>query len=280
MTPHISVLLPAYNAGATLALTLRSVARQTETRFECIIIDDGSHDDTAAIAQTTCASDSRFRLLRRPHQGLVPALNAGLEVCRGRLIARMDGDDIMHRQRLQLQQQALADTPTLAGVGCHVRLFPRTSIRQGLRHYERWLNSMQCAADIGRDRYIECPLAHPSFTFRRQVFRQYGYRDMGWPEDYDLVLRMLADGHALGIVPRRLLLWRDHPRRLSRNDQRYRIECFTACRAHYLAAGFLRHHDRYVLWGYGGTGKALRKALVRYDKRPAVIVELHPGRIG
>ena len=115
---------------------------------------------------------------------------------------------------------------------------------------------------------------------RRDVFYRYGYRDRGWPEDYDLVLRMLADGHRLGMVPRRLLHWRDHSRRLSRNDERYSIQRFTDCRAHFLAESFLASHQHYALWGYGGTGKALRKALAANGKDPAVIIELHPGRIG
>lgn len=269
-----------HNAGATLPLTLRSVARQTERCFECIVVDDGSTDDSADIARAFGAEDSRFRVLTRPHQGLVAALNAGLHACRGEVVARMDGDDFMSRRRLALQLRALDEAPALVGVGCHVRLFPRAHLSDGLRHYERWLNNLCSAADIVRDRYIECPLAHPSFMIRREVFCRYGYRDRGWPEDYDLVLRLLADGHRLGVVPQRLLHWRDHPQRLSRNNERYSIERFTRCRAHFLAENFLASQPRYALWGYGGTGKALRKALAAHDKHPAVIIELHPGRIG
>jgi hypothetical protein len=115
---------------------------------------------------------------------------------------------------------------------------------------------------------------------RRDVLSAFGYRDRGWAEDYDLLLRLLAAGHEVGVVPRRLLSWREQPKRLSRTSPAYAIDRFTACKAAFLCESFLQLSLRYILWGYGGTGKAMRKALLRYGRRPAFIVELHPGRLG
>jgi hypothetical protein len=80
-------------------------------------------------------------------------------------------------------------------------------------------------------------------------------------------------------VPRRLLGWRDGPQRLSRTSPTYALECFTACKAAFLAAGFLAMTETYILWGYGSTGKALRQALLIHGKTPSHIVEVHPGRL-
>ena len=115
---------------------------------------------------------------------------------------------------------------------------------------------------------------------RRQVLTTLGYRDCGWPEDYDLLLRLLMRGDAVGVVPRRLLSWRDSLQRLSRTSPTYALERFTACKAAFLAIFFLAHTDTYILWGYGDTGKALRRALLAYGKTPSHIIELHPGRLG
>ncbi len=273
----VSVLLPVHDAAATLAACLRSIARQTERDFECVIVDDGSRDDSAAIAEAWCRRDARFVLLRRAHQGLVPALNAGIAACRAPLVARMDADDVMHRERLRLQCEALAGDLDFAGT--HVRFFPRPPSAGTLR-YERWLNSLASAGDVARDAYVECPLAHPSWMLRRDILEGLGYRDGGWPEDWDLLQRALAAGHRIGVVPKRLLGWRDHPGRMSRTHPAFALEAFTACRAHYLAMRFLAAESQYVLWGYGETGKALRKALAAHGKTPAAIVELHPGRLG
>lgn len=280
MTLRVSILLPVYNAAATLALCLRSIVRQREARWQCVIVDDGSQDETLQIADGFATDDPRFNIVRRPHEGLVAALNAGLESCRGEYVARMDGDDVMHRRRLELQCAALDEQPELAAVGSHVRLFPRSALQQGFLAYERWLNAIVSPDELVREAFIECPIAHPTLTIRTAVLKAYCYRDEGWPEDYDLILRLLSDGRRLAVVPHRLLHWRDGPSRMSRTHEAYSTPQFTACRAAFLATGFLSAGADYVLWGYGATGKALRKALNDHGKTPAAIVDLHPGRLG
>jgi glycosyltransferase involved in cell wall biosynthesis len=254
--------------------------RQTEANWECLIIDDGSDDDSVACAQQFASYDPRFRVLAEPHRGLVATLNTGIGHCRGRYIARMDADDLMHKTRLAVQVHMLASHTSLTAVGCHVRLFPRTHLRAGRRAYEQWLNSLDTPERVVADAFVECPLAHPTLMICRQVLAHFGYRDCGWPEDYDLILRLLESGYRVGVVPQRLLSWRDQPQRLSRTSPAYSLERFTACKAAFLAATFLATTDTYTLWGYGATGKALRRALVAYRKTPSYIVELHPGRLG
>jgi glycosyltransferase involved in cell wall biosynthesis len=280
MPPRVSVLLPAHDAAATLAACLRSLCRQRFTDWECVLVDDGSTDETGAIAAGAARADARIRILSLPHRGLVAALNEGLAACRGPLVARMDADDVMHRDRFAAQADALAAQPALAGVGCHVRLFPRQGLRAGRREYEQWLNSLLTPADVRRDLFVECPIAHPTLMMRREALAALQYCDGPWAEDYDLVLRAAEAGHALGVVPRRLVLWRDGPGRLSRVDPRYDLARFTACKAHYLARGFLASAAEYVLWGYGDTGKALRTALAAHGKSASHIVEIAAGRIG
>lgn len=218
--------------------------------------------------------------MRQTHAGLVTALTAGLAHCRARFIARMDADDVMRRDRLLLQADRLEADRSLAGIGCHVRIFPRHGLTQGRLDYEGWLNGLTSAADVRRDVFVECPVAHPALMMRRDVLQALSYRDVPWPEDYDLVLRALALGHDIGVVPRRLLAWRDGPSRAHRTDPRYGLDRFTACKAHFLSRGPLASSERYVLWGYGATGRALRRALVGHGKLPSHIVEIKRTRIG
>ena len=279
-TPRISILLPVFDAADTLQLCLHSIARQTDPDWECIVVDDGSTDSGMVAAHRFAAADPRFRVIVQPHRGLVSALLAGIEHCRGRYVARMDADDWMLRARLEYQVAALERDATLSGVGCHVRLFPRRDLRDGMRDYERWLNGIDAPHRVREEAFVECPIAHPTLMLRREVLTAYPYRDCGWAEDYDLVLRLLADGHELSVVPRKLLAWRNGPRRLSRNSETYSAERFTACKAEHLAESFLADSNNYSLWGYGATGRNLQRALRQHGKRPAFILELHPGRIG
>ena len=278
--PLVSVLLPTYNAAATLPACLRSIYRQTYPYWECVVVDDGSTDDTLACVRWFARRDRRFVVVATPHRGVVAALNAGLERCRGALVARMDADDLMHRRRLAEQLRALEAQPQLVAAGCHVRIFPRRHLQAGWRAYERWVNRIDSAQRVREEAFVECPVVHPTLMIRRDVLLELGYRDRGWPEDYDLILRLLTRGDAVGVVPRRLLGWRDGAQRLSRTGERYDVRRFTACKAAFLSVGFLAGSDTYVLWGYGHTGRALRRALLEQGKRPSHIVELHPGRLG
>jgi glycosyltransferase involved in cell wall biosynthesis len=277
---RVSVLLPAYDAAATLPACLASLARQTEPRWECVLVDDGSRDATGRVAAAFAARDPRLRVVATPHRGLVAALTEGLRHCRAPYVARMDADDVMRRDRLARQLATLDALPSLAAVGAHVRIFPRAGMRPGLRAYERWLNAVDGAAAVRRDAFVECPVVHPTLVVRADVLRGFGWRDAGWPEDYDLVLRLLAAGHDIGIVARRLLAWRDRPERLTRTGGAYRLETFPRLKAAFLASGFLARHASYVLWGYGGTARALRRALAAHGKRPSHVVDVHPRRVG
>ncbi len=278
--PRVSVVLPVRDAAGTLSSAIRSVRRQSLADLECIVVDDGSTDGSADVAARHAEDDARVRLLRRPAEGVAAAANAGVRAAASPLVARMDADDLMRRERLAEQVATLAADPSLVGVGSHVRLFPRAALGGGMRAYEAWLNGLATSDDVRRDRYVECPLANPSLMLRREVLLEHPWRARGWPEDYDLVLGLLRRGHRLGVVPRRLLSWRHAPGRLTTDHPDYALDRFTACRAHHLARDVLRHVDRYVLWGYGDTGRQLRRALLEHGKEPSHVVEVHPGRIG
>lgn len=278
-SPLVSILLPLRNAAPTLRAALCSVQRQQFSDWECVIVDDGSTDKSPWLARQWAAADPRFRLFERPACGLVEALNFGLAQCRAPFVARMDADDLMHSARLARQVATLREDLSLALLGCRVRLFPRHRLRRGYREYERWLNRLLRPEEIAREAYVECPVAHPTWMARTAILRQLGYRDCPWPEDYDLLLRMLAAGYRVATLPERLHLWRVHAGQTRLRHPRYSHAAMVRAKAHFLARGPLREQDRYVLWGYGATGRALRRALVAEGKHAAAIVEVHPRRL-
>lgn len=278
--PRISILLPVRDAASTLAPCLRSLQRQRLTEWECLLVDDGSRDASLAIAEEVARRDPRIRVLPRPARGIVASLNDAIAHAHAPIVARMDADDLMHRHRLAAQASALEADATLGAVGCRVRIFPRSGLSDGMRAYEAWLNALDTPEAVERDAFVECPVAHPTLAIRTPLLRELGYRDLPWPEDYDLLLRLIGSGVRVTNVARRLLCWRDGPERLSRVDPRYALSAFTACKAEHLANGILKGHDDYVLWGYGATGRALARALEAHGRRPRAIVEVHPRRIG
>jgi glycosyltransferase involved in cell wall biosynthesis len=225
--------MPAYNAAATLAAALESLRVQTLDGFEVVAVDDGSNDDTGRILEAWQPLEPRLRPFRLAHQGLIGALNHGLQQCRGRYIARMDADDLCHPHRLQEQVRLLEEHPEVSVAGSLVETFPREQVGQGFRLYEEWLNRLVTDADIRREIFIESPIPHPSAMLRRQeILELGGYEERGWPEDYDLWLRYAAAGRVFAKVPQVLLYWREHPARLTHTDSRYSVENFLRAKAH------------------------------------------------
>ena len=278
--PLVSILLPVFDAEDTLPACLASIARQTETRWNCVIVDDGSRDGSRDVAREWVRRDGRFRLVSTSHRGVVAALSLGAMECSGRYVARMDADDLMRQDRLVWQSRALDAAPQLAAVGCHVRIFPRRELTEGMLLYEAWINAITSSDDVRRQAFVECPLVHPTLMIRRELLVEHGYRDCGWPEDYDLILRLLHGGHRVGVVPRRLLAWRDGKSRLSRRHERYSQPRFNDCKAEALAQGFLAGHQSYVLWCHGDSGRLLAQALLERGRRPSHIVGLDAGSEG
>lgn len=278
--PEISVLLPAYNAAATLPATLDSLLAQTFGDFEIVAVDDGSTDETGAILHTYAARDARVRLIQQAHAGVVAAAQAGLLACRGALVARMDADDLAVPERLALQRDLLLSDAKLGVVGCLVENFPATEVRAGFRIYTEWLNSLVTPADIARDIFIESPLANPSTMMRRaELLALGGYQERGWPEDYDLWLRYHQAGWQFAKVPQVLLRWREHPARLTRTDSRYSVENFLRAKAHYLLRGPLAGRESLVIWGAGQMGRRLSKHLVRGGAPLVTFLDIDPQKI-
>ncbi len=98
--PRVSVIVPAYNVSKYIHACLASIEKQTFSDFEVLIVDDGSTDDTAAVVQTFCQQDTRFKLLQKPNGGLSSARNYGITHAKGEYIALLDGDDIYHQDKL------------------------------------------------------------------------------------------------------------------------------------------------------------------------------------
>ncbi len=192
--PKVSVLVAAFNAAASIEATLASVAVQSFGDWECVVVDDGSTDSTSELVGDFASRDQRFRLIRLPHTGVVEARNHCLQSCRGEYVAILDADDRMMPDRLRLQTTALDESPQLAAVGCHVQYQPRERVTAGRLAYEEWLNGQRSSDGVFRDRYIEMPVGHPTLMLRRDSLVENPYRDKGWPEDWDLLLRIVEGG--------------------------------------------------------------------------------------
>ncbi len=279
--PALSVLIPIHNSAATLDQALGSIASQTFSDWEAVVVDDGSTDDSRRLLEAWCRRDPRFRLLRSAEcRGIPASLNAALAEATAPLIARMDGDDCSLPRRFERQLARLAEGD-VAAVGCGVRYFPEECVAEGARRYQQWLNSLVTPDEHDRDIFVECPLAHPSMLLRADVVRDLGgYRACGWPEDYDLCLRLWESGCRMAKVPEVLFLWREGPTRTSRTHPEYSPEAFLRCKAHFLRRTHLTEARPAVLFGAGPVGRSLARALLAEGANVQAFVDIDPGKVG
>lgn len=121
--PLISVITPAYNVAPFIGAAVKSVIDQTETRFEYIVVSDGSTDTTIEKAQEAAGDDSRVRIIDAPHGGSSAARNEGLRVASGEFISFLDGDDCWRPDKLAKQLELIQSLPDRVGaVFCGSRI--------------------------------------------------------------------------------------------------------------------------------------------------------------
>jgi glycosyltransferase involved in cell wall biosynthesis len=101
----VSVVIPAYNAARTLKATVESVFEQTVQNFEIIIVDDGSRDDTTAVARSI--EDARVKVVTQANGGAAAARNTGIKAARGEYVAMLDADDLWMPHKLERQLAVL-----------------------------------------------------------------------------------------------------------------------------------------------------------------------------
>ncbi len=279
--PAVSVLLPVRDALPYLPACRRSLARQSLRDFEVVAVDDGSNDGTGAFLAHWAREDPRVRVLSPGRVGLVEALNRGLAACRAPLVARMDADDACHPLRLELQAAYLERHPEVGLVASRVRFFPVHRVAGGFLRYEAWLNGLLTHGAMMRERFAESPVAHPSVMLPRKVLQAAGgYRDLGWPEDHDLWLRLAAAGIRFAKLPEVLVFLREHPGRLTRTDPRYSTRAFLELKAHHLLAGPLAGGRPFAVWGAGPTGRRLASLLLEGGGRLEAFVDIDPAKVG
>ncbi len=273
--------MPCRDAAEHLGLAIRSLSLQTYDDFEVVAVNDGSLDETGDLLERWAAREPRVRVTHTERTGLAEALRTGAAQCRGEFLARVDADDVTHPRRFAEQIRLLSERPDVTAVGTQVRYFPYEAVGWGARRYQHWLNGLTEPEAVARDIFVECPIAHPTLMIRRSALDTVGgYRANGWPEDYDLILRLHLAGARLANVPRVLHFWREGDGRASRNDPRYSTAAFQNCKIHYLCQSSLAGHDRVNLWGAGRVGKAFARVLLDQGLEVGGFFDIDPRKIG
>jgi NAD(P)-dependent dehydrogenase (short-subunit alcohol dehydrogenase family) len=206
VAPRVSVVLPVWNGERFLVRAIESVLSQTFTSLELLVIDDGSTDETAAIARGFAARDARVVVVTREHGGVAQALNAGIAAARGQYIARMDADDVSFPSRLQRQIEFLDARPDCVAVGTAVEIIDEIGEHVGTKTFAETHDEIESELIGGTS-----AIAHPTVLARRDALVAVGGYELDrYPsEDYDLWIRLVEKGQ-LANLREPLLAYRRH----------------------------------------------------------------------
>lgn len=274
--PLVSVVGAVYNGATYLAASLRSILGQADVDLECVIVDDGSTDESSAILADFARQDRRLRIIAQANAGLTRSLVHACAVARGQFLARHDFDDLSLPGRLARQVALLEADARLAFVSCWAHTIgPRDEL----------LFETRRPVDPGEATELLTTRTgpyHGSVMMRRTAYEQAGgYRPaFRYAQDWDLWSRISAQG-LLAYVPEFLYAYRVNGGSISANrkDQQDRLgnlaaACWQARRAGRSEEEYLQQAEQ-VSSERGGRGRSTgrheyfigRCLLARRDRR-------------
>ena len=262
--PLVSILIPFKNTAEFLPECITSIIKQTYTNWELIIIDDYSLDNSAAIVKQFADGDSRIKLFKNTGSGIIDALRLALSKSKGGFITRMDSDDVMTFNKLELMSNSLIKHGKGNLAVGQVKYFSKTGIGDGFAKYEKWLNTLTKNGSNYTEIYKECVIPSPCWmAYKDDLLACDAFNSNRYPEDYDLAFRFYEYG--LKCIPCDAILhhWRDYENRTSRTHEHYAENHFIALKLHYFLKLDYNIKKQLVIWGAGNKGKVLAKALIQ-----------------
>ncbi|NNC50193.1 MAG: glycosyltransferase [Flaviramulus sp.] len=259
----VSILIPFKNTEAFISDCLKSILTQTYKDWELIIVDDASTDNSYKIVEKFAKNDNRIKLLKNTGNGIIDALNLGLKHSKGEFITRMDSDDLMRPNKLEI----LANNLIKTGKG-HIAIglvnyFSEAGIKSGYKNYEIWLNALTKTGYNYSEIYKECVIPSPCWMIHKEdLIACDAFNPERYPEDYDLAFRFYKNN--LKCIPCKDILhdWRDYNTRTSRTHVHYAVNHFIPLKLDYFLELDYNSEKTLLIWGAGTKGKTIAKILI------------------
>lgn len=200
--PQVSIIVPCYKQAHYLQESLQSVLDQIFEAWECIIVNDGSPDDTEEVDQKWCAKDARFKYIKKPNGGLSSARNAGIAISRGEFILPLDADDILHKALLSTLVPVLETNRDVAVVSCYSKFFDGT--------ISNIVNELKPKGDSYKHLLYVNQLVATSL-YRKSLWKAVGGYDESMKkgfEDWEFWIAITKSGWKYKIIPEYLFYYR------------------------------------------------------------------------
>ncbi|HET7414669.1 MAG TPA: CDP-glycerol glycerophosphotransferase family protein [Arthrobacter sp.] len=221
--PLLSVVVPIYNVEEYLDLCLGSLARQAVAKMEVIIVDDGSTDESLAIAQEYAAKDRRFSIIQQPNAGLGAARNSGIAHATGKYLGFADSDDVIPDGSYAAMLDALKTSGSDFAVGSFRRLAGEKKLHSG------WAAELHSVRRMGTN-INEFPAAlQDVFAWNKIFSRTFWDAHIGWfpegllYEDQEMSSKAFLRAESFDMLPEVVYEWRIRSDRSSITQQKFNI---------------------------------------------------------
>ncbi len=251
-----------------LPACLDSILAQTYTNWEIIAVNDHSSDRTPEILQAYALMDPRIRVFNSVRHKLIPTLKEGYQHVRGTLINRMDSDDRMPHDKLEVlvrEWSKYGKGHIIAGGTQH--FVDEGEVGDGFIRYEEWLNEVARSNTHLEEIYHECVIPSHCWMIHKEDFdRVEGFEPEVYPEDYDLCFRFYRAGLKIIGIDKILHFWRDRSNRISRTWEEYKDNRYFELKLKYFYELDRDSNRPLIVWGAGRNGKDLVKLILEREQ--------------
>jgi glycosyltransferase involved in cell wall biosynthesis len=262
----ISIVIPFKNTDLYITECVESILEQSYTNWEALFVDDGSTDKSYKIIEEFSKSDNRVKLFSNNGSGIIEALRTAYNQSSGEYITRMDSDDIMTANRLEIMLKSLEQFGKQHVAIGQVKYFRKGGVNDGFRKYEQWINRLTKTGSNYSEIYKECVIPSPCWMIHREDFDvAEGFESDRYPEDYDLTFRFYKHGFTCIPCDKVLLHWRDYSIRTSRTHEHYAQNYFLDIKVHYFLELEYDKSRPLAIWGAGTKGKNVAKLLLKHN---------------
>ncbi len=276
VSPRISILMPAFNAGEYLHEAIQSVRKQLFTDWELIVLNDGSSDNTLELAHAMAAEEPRIRVYSNPqHLGMLKAWNRGIELCRAPFFIKLDADDAWHQEMLTEAVRVLEKYPEVGLVFTRFinidgsgKELPESDIPLPEFASNRAF-SCRPLVQQGPGQMLSYPVLRQGLSvMRREVFDRVGtYRFLLNPEtqgatDTEFYFRVGAH-FQIYCIDRVLYYYRVHNQSISATDRTGRL---TEQKLYEIKTCILRYYAEEGLLNRQQADRFLRMVQAEYDR--------------
>jgi len=244
--PLISIIIPTYNRAHLINETLDSIVTQTYTNWECIVVDDGSTDNTNEILEAYTQKDNRFQYHKRPGnkiKGANACRNYGFEICKGEFVNWFDSDDLMHPEHLEKKVNCIIKNKNCDFVICRTQNFDINIDEKG------WISNMLTVGDLFEN-YISGKVTILTFTpmWRKSLLNKFVLFDdtIKQNQDLELYVRIIDQEKAIGFVDAVLIYVRENNDSITvkNNKKHYNIESILEVRRRILRLESSKNNEK------------------------------------